>query len=158
MVGLLCSRRGRVRAWMMRRRWIGTGFVLAVLAGGTVAAVRLAQPDPTLRTFGVGAFPYAVAVNAAGRAFVVNRTSYWATGPSGLGSASNANRVIVPSFGRVAVAALGGRVFVGSGQAVTVLDARSGRVLRTVRVAEVVRHLAVDPQTGHIFIAGDTAV
>ena len=61
----------------MRRRWIGTGLVLAVLAGGTVAAVRLAQPDPALRTFGVGAFPYAVAVSAAGRAFVVNRTSEW---------------------------------------------------------------------------------
>ena len=259
----------------MRRRWIGTGFVLAVLAGGTVAAVRLAQPDPTLRTFGVGAFPYAVAVNAAGRAFVVNRTSDWtglsadggsvsvvdlrdgtvarrvvvgddpraiavdeqggrvfvandddasvsvldarsgvplrttrvgpgpralavdapshrvfvvsagdgavsvldarsgvllrtihldaaptygSTGSSGLGSGSTTNRVIVPSFGSVAVAALGGRVFVGSGQAVTVLDARSGRVLRTVGVTEAVRHLAVDPRTGHVFIAGDTAV
>ena len=59
----------------MRWRWIGTGLVLTVLAGATVAAVRLAQPDPALRTFSVGAFPYAVAVSAAGRAFVVNRTS-----------------------------------------------------------------------------------
>src|SRR5256714_5008688 len=274
MVGLLCSRRGSVRACVMRRRWIGTGFGLAALAGGTVAAVRLAQPDPALRTFGVGAFPYAVAVSAAGRAFVVNRTSDWtglsadgggvsvvdvrdgtvvrrvpvgadpraiavdeqegrvfvandddasvsvldarsgvplrttrvgpgpralavdapshrvfvvsagdgavsvldarsgvllrtihldaaptygSTGSSGLGSGSTTNRVIVPSFGSVAVAALGGRVFVGSGQAVTVLDARSGRVLRTVGVTEAVRHLAVDPRTGHVFIAGTTA-
>src|SRR2546423_14724499 len=77
MVGLLCSRRGSVRACVMRRRWIGTGFGLAALAGGTVAAVRLAQPDPALRTFGVGAFPYAVAVSAAGRAFLVNRTRDW---------------------------------------------------------------------------------
>ena len=51
-----------------------------------------------------------------------------------------------------------GRVFVGSGHAVTVLDARSGAVLWTVRVAEAVRHLAADPRTGHVFIAGDTAV
>jgi DNA-binding beta-propeller fold protein YncE len=241
------------------------GLVLAVLAGGTVAAVRLAQPDPTLRTFGAGAFPYAVAVSATGRAFVVNRTSDWTglsadggsvsvvdlrdgtvvrrvrvgddpraiavdeqdgrvfvandddasvsvldarrgvplrttrvgPGPRALtmdapshrvfvvsagdstvsvldaGSGvllrtmhldavptygSTTNRVIVPSFGSVAVAALGGRVFVGSGQAVTVLDAHSGRVLRTVGVTEAVRHLAVDPRTGHVFIAGDTAV
>src|SRR5919201_3359525 len=233
----------------MQQRWIGTGLALAVLAGATLAALRLAQPDPALRTFRVGAFPYAVAVSAAERAFVVNRTSdwtglsadggsvsvvdlrdgrvvrrvavgddpraiavdeqdgrvlvandddasvsvldarsgvplrttrvglgpralavdapshrvfvlsagdgavsvldagsgvllrtihldtaptYWSTEPSGLGSRSTTNRVIVPSFGRVAVAALGGRVFVGSGQAVTVLDARSRRVLRTV--------------------------
>ena len=249
----------------MRRRWIGTGLVLAVLAGGTVVAVRVAQPDPTLRTFGAGAFPYAVAVSAAERAFVVNRTSDWtglsADGGSvsvvdlrdgtvvrrvavgadpraiavdeqdgrvfvandddasvsvldarsgvplrttrvGLGPralavdapshrvfvlsagdgavsvldarsgvllrtihldaaptyGSTTSRVIVPSFGSVAVAALGGRVFVGSGQAITVLDVRSGRVLRTVRVTEAVRHLAVDPRTGHVFIAGTTAV
>src|SRR5437763_13875803 len=88
MVGLLCSRRGSVRAWMMRRRWIGTGFVLAVVAGGTVAAARLAQPDPALRTFGVGAFPYAVAVSAAGRAFVVNRTSDWTGLPADGGGVS----------------------------------------------------------------------
>src|SRR5207248_2881152 len=235
----------------------------------------LAQPDPTLRTFGVGAFPYAVAVNAAGRAFVVNRTSDWtgmsadggsvsvldlragtvvrrvpvgddpraiavdeqegrvfvandddasvsvldarsgtslrttrvgmgpralaldapshrvfvvaaadgalsvldarsgallrtihldaassygSTGPRGLGGGSTAGGVIVPSFGSVAVAALGGRVFVGSGHAVTVLDARSGAVLRTITFNEQIHHLAADPRTGHVFIAGDTTV
>jgi DNA-binding beta-propeller fold protein YncE len=249
----------------MRRRWTGIGVVLAVLAGGTVAAVRLAQQDPALRTFGVGAFPYAVAVSAAGRAFVVNRTSDWtglsADGGSvsvvdlrdgtvvrrvavgddpraiavdeqdgrvfvandddasvsvldarsgaplrttrvGLGPralavdapshrvfvvsagdgtvsvldarsgvlrrtihldavptyGSTTSRVIVPSVGSVAVAASGGRVFVGSGHAVTVLDARSGRVLRTVVLTEAVRHLAADPRTSHVFIAGDTAL
>jgi DNA-binding beta-propeller fold protein YncE len=249
----------------MRWRWTGIGLVLAVLAGGTVAAVRLAQPDPALRTFGVGAFPYAVGVSAAGRAFVVNRTSDW-TGLSADGGSvsvvdlrngtvvrrvavgddpraiavdeqdgrvfvandddasvsvldarsgvplrttrvgpgpralavdapshrvfvvsagdgtvsmldarsgvllrtihldaapaygSTTSRVIVPSFGSVAVAALGGRVFVGSGQAVAVLDARSGRVLRTVVVTEAVRHLVADPRAGHVFIAGDTGV
>src|SRR5207253_5583212 len=76
-VGLMWPPQRDVRMWAMRRRWIGTGIVVAVLAGSTVAAVRLAQPDPALRTFGVGAFPYAVAVSASGRAFVVNRTSDW---------------------------------------------------------------------------------
>src|SRR3954451_22966939 len=65
------------RAWAMRRRWIRTGLMLAVLAGGTVAAVRLVRPDPALRMFSAGSFPYAVAVSPAGRAFVVNRTSEW---------------------------------------------------------------------------------
>ena len=50
--------------WAMRRRWIGAGIVGAVLAGGTVAAVHLAQPDPALRTLSVGSFPYAVAMSA----------------------------------------------------------------------------------------------
>jgi DNA-binding beta-propeller fold protein YncE len=259
----------------MRRRWIRTGLVLAVLAGGTVAAVRLARPDPALRTFSAGSFPYAVAVSPAGRAFVVNRTSEWtglsadggsvsvldlrsgtvvrrvpvgadpraiavagpegrvfvandddasvsvldarrgaplrttrvgpgpralaldmpahrvfvvsagdgavsvldarsgallrtihldavpsygSTGSSGLGSWPTTSRGIVPPFGSAAVAALGGRVFVGSGRAVMVLDARSGALLRTVMVTEAVRHLAADPRTGHVFIAGETAV
>jgi len=124
----------------------------------------LAVDAPSHRVFVVSAGDGAVSVLDA-RSGVLLRTihldaapTYGSTGSSGLGSGSTTNRVIVPSFGSVAVAALGGRVFVGSGQAVTVLDARSGRVLRTVGVTEAVRHLAVDPRTGHVFIAGTTAV
>src|SRR5437763_1306842 len=171
MVGLLCSRRGRVRAWMMRRRWIGTGFVLAVLAGGTVAAVRLAQPDPTLRTFGVGAFPYAVAVSPAGRAFVVNRTSEW-TGLSADGGSVSVvdlrggtvvRRVPVGADPRaIAVAGQEGRVFVANDDAasVSVLDAHSGAPLRTTGVSPGPRALALDAPAHRVFVvsARDGAV
>jgi DNA-binding beta-propeller fold protein YncE len=68
------------------------------------------------------------------------------------------SRILVPTFGSVALAVLGRHIFVGSGRAVTVLDATSGKVLQTIALGEEVRHLAADPGTGQVFIAGDTTV
>src|SRR5205814_9186255 len=113
--------------------------VFVVSAGDSAVNVLDARSGALLRTIHLDSVP-----------------SDGSTGSSGLGSGPTTSRGSVPPFGSAAVAALGGRVFVGSGHAVMVLDARSGALLRTVRVTEAVRHLAADPRTGHVFIAGET--
>jgi YVTN family beta-propeller protein len=57
-------------------------------------------------------------------------------------------------FNSVAITVAADRVLVGSGATITVLDAHSGALLRTVTVNGDIRHMAVDSRTGQIFIVG----
>lgn len=74
------------------------------------------------------------------------------------GSGPALSQSFVPRFGSVAVAALDGRVLVGSGSAITVVNAHTGAVQRVVQLGETLRSLVADPHTGRVFIAGQTTV
>src|SRR5919199_585703 len=175
--GTCRSRVGRHRGGLMRAtRWLGAALLLVVLAG--LVAWRHADSAPRARTVAVGTFT-GVAVDAqTGRAFVDNDDASGvtilaspggrvlhtvATGadPDGVAVDVRRARVFVADRDRNA---LGSGASVMSGPParsgyVAVLDARSGRVLSTIPVGADPDAVAVDQQSGAVFvITADTSV
>ncbi len=133
--------------------------VLDATSGVTIATVPISNPT-------------ALAVDGrAGRVFVVGNghSSYAGISPSSLVTLDAASGVVVTTTagigGQIAVDETGGRVFVGHVDSegtrltlrVSVLDATTGRVLRTIDIGQngdaYLAALAVDPATGQVFIA-----
>ena len=154
---------------MRATRWLGAALLLVVLAG--LVAWRHADSAPLVRTVAVGTFT-GVAVDAqTGRAFVDNDDASGvtilaspggrvlgtvATGadPDGVAVDVRRARVFVADRDRNA---LGSGTSVMSGPAahsgyVAVLDARSGRVLSTIPVGADPDAVAVDQQSGAVFV------
>ena len=161
---------------MRSTRWLGATLLLVVLAG--LVAWRHAASAPVVRTVAVGTFT-GVAVDAqTGRAFVDNDDASGVTilaSPGGrvlhtVATGADPDGVAVDvRRARVFVAdhdqnALGSGARVMSGPAahsgyVAVLDARSGRVLSTIPVGADPDAVAVDQQSGAVFvITEDTSV
>ena len=161
---------------MRSTRWLGAALLLVVLAG--LVAWRHADSAPIVRTVAVGTFT-GVAVDAqTGRAFVDNDDASGVTivaSPGGrvlhtVATGADPDGVAVDvRRARVFVAThdqnmLGSGASVMSGPAarsgyVAVLDARSGGVLSTIPVGADPDAVAVDQQSGAVFvITADTSV
>jgi len=103
-----------------------TGRVVVANSGAATVSVLDAGSGRVLRTVAVGDAPTAVAVDEqTGRVFVTLR------------GAADRRGALVLGTGHVAV-----------------LDAQTGRVLRSVAVPATPRAVAVAAQTGHVFVAG----
>lgn len=143
------------------------GYILVANDDDASLSILDARTGAPRRTVRVGANPHAVAIDArTDRAFVLN------TG-DGTVSVLDARRWTVVRtvqvgadfiHASIAVDARTGRVFVGTGNIVTVLDASSGAILGTASMNGLINGLAVDasPQSGapdgHLFVAGNQGV
>src|ERR671933_2022024 len=134
------------------------GLVLIVLLAG-LGTVRLGQGPPAVRTSPVGSAPLALAVDGqTQRVFVANFASATvSTLDAGIGVVL-ATTAVISYPDTLAIATKPGRVFVASGVAplnpdrVDVLDAHSGRHVRTVAVGRGTHAVAVDERSGHVFV------
>jgi YVTN family beta-propeller protein len=155
---------------MRATRWLGPALLLAVLAG--VVAWRHADSAPLVRSVAVGTFT-GVAVDAqTGRAFVDNddasgvtilaspggqvlRTVATGADPDGMAVDVRRARVFVADRDQNALSNSSASVMSGpaahSGY-VAVLDARSGRVLSAIPVGADPDAVAVDQQSGAVFV------
>lgn len=124
---------------MRPMRWLGVGLVLVVLTG--VALVSRPVDGPIVRTVALAVPPRDVVVDGrTGLAFIIN-------GNANFGF-SSAPRNGVP-FGP------GGGAPFGPGRNVSVLDLRTGAILRTVQVGPDPRQIAVDERSGRVFVTND---
>lgn len=147
---------------MGRRGAVAGATLLATLVGGG-AAYRTATARAATRTIGVGATPWAMAVDPrSGHAFVVNRGADGNGAPTGAGHVTMLDlrdgtvlrTVAVGTDPRaIAVDPAAGRVLVaGDDASVSILDARMGARVRTVRVGAEPQAIAVDARTGRAFV------
>jgi len=153
-----------------------TGRVFVAMGTANSVGVLDARSGAVLRSIPVGPSPMALAVDARlGHVFVVNYGPADASrSPLGNGNVSMLDATSGRVLGTVAVGEApravavdqrDGRVFVLNGGhsdgaervidpgSVSVLDARTGRVVRTVRVGDLPVAVAVDEQRGRAFVA-----
>src|ERR671933_2348903 len=131
------------------------GVALFVLLT-SLGTVRLGQGPPAVPTSTVGRAPLALAVDGqTRRVFVANFGSATVSMLDAGSGAVLATTAVVPYPDTLAIATTPGRVFVASSVSsmnpdrVNVLDARTGRLLRTVAAGKGVHALAVDERSGH---------
>src|SRR5205085_5878872 len=145
------------------RLFVGTDTANA--AGHTIVTVLDAANGQRLRTVAVGAGASAITVQQpTGHVFVANeddnsvsmldarsgrvlRTLGVGAAPVALASDKRSGRVFVVNEGQY-----NNGFPIGSGS-ISVLDARTGTVLRTVAVGSGAHALAIDERHGHIFVA-----
>src|ERR687885_94397 len=141
--------------------------VLLVIVSGAVAGGSL-PPIPLVRTVAVGRMPSAMAVDTRrGRVFVADegansvsmldarrgrllRTVPVGPAPTGIAVDAQAGHVLIVNQGTFQPAPA---FYSHEHGTVTVLDARSGTVLRTVTVGYGPRALALDARRGRAFVA-----
>src|SRR5919202_5936894 len=175
--GTCRSRAGRHPGGLMRAtRWLGAALLLVVLAG--LVAWRHADSAPLVHTVAVGTFT-GVAVDAqTGRAFVDNDDASGvtilaspggrvlhtvATGadPDGVAVDVRRARVFVADHDQNALGSSGASVMSGSAAHsgyVDVLDARSGRILSAIPVGADPDAVAVDRQSGAVFVITEDSI
>jgi YVTN family beta-propeller protein len=147
-----------------------TGRAFVVDWAGPAAPASVSVLDTAtgtlLRTVAIGINPRAVAVDRrAGRVFVLNDGAYPAPGHGSISVLDALSGQVLrtdtigafpPLQGGVVVDEASGRAFTISAAAhsglVTVIDSRSGRVARRVRVAGEPTTLGVDPSAAHLFV------
>ncbi len=157
----------------MRPSWLTLGLGVALAASLPVhhspvtltSGALTTPPSPILRTVPVGAWPSAIAVDASTRrAFVVNARDASVSVLDAQSGAVLRTVALAPAdrpftyAGIIGVDAPAGHVFVDArdetGQGyVSMLDARTGARLRTVRVGLQPFGLAVDAATARVFVA-----
>jgi len=125
----------------------GTVSVLDARTGKIVRAVAVTTPAQGL----------ALALDTrTGYAFVGGDAGVMSILDTGTGKIVHTSRILTPfsSFIRVAVAQTSRRVFLANEAdfSVSMFDARTGLLLRTVPVAAFPVDLAVDEHTGHVFV------
>jgi YVTN family beta-propeller protein len=157
---------------------VGLLVTVQVASGSNGVPVQSVPSGAVLRTVVVGTNPTAMAIDAqTARAFVLTEGALGSLGyPIGPGRVSVLDthsggvvRTVAAGTGPLAVAVddTTGRVFVvnegsfsssglqaGTGS-VSVLDARTGHVVRTVTVGAAPGPIAVDRQAGRVFVAND---
>lgn len=144
----------------MWRRWLaGAAVVVACLVAWSFVARSLATTGPVLTTVAVGMYPSAIAIDsAAGRALVLNSYDTTvsvideATGTvvatTTVGSNGGAHPQAIALDSRL------GHAFVSTDDGeVSMLDSRSGRLLRSVRVGSGLGAIAVSERTSRAFVA-----
>jgi len=162
-----CMGRSR-RPW----RWAGLAALLAaVVAVGVTGWARLTPTpsagSPIIGTSSIGPYPEAMVVAGhAHRGFIMHQDGTITVLDTANGRV--VRRVMVGPFGYspsdAAVAEQAGRVFVasagtdGQGTDVSVLDAHSGTVLRTVRVGADPHSVAVDERRGRVLVGTYTGI
>jgi DNA-binding beta-propeller fold protein YncE len=147
-----------------------TGRAFVVDWAGPAARASVSVLDTAmgtlLRTVPIGINPRAVAVDRrAGRVFVLNYGAYPVPGHGSISVLDALTGQVLrtdtigafpPLQGGVVVDEASGRAFAISSAAygglVTVIDSRSGRVARRVRVAGEPIGLGVDPSAGYVFV------
>ncbi len=161
------------------RRRIVAVFILLVVAGAVLAAVRRPKPGLVLGTVGVGQSPRFAAVDVrTGHAFVVNMGGPQSATVTTTGAAASlAQGSFTPgsvsmidtrsgtlirtidageSPTAVAVDARHQRAYVLDAGSVYVLDTATGTLLRTISLRGGDDSLTVDPSTGHVYTASYT--
>jgi len=155
---------------MTRGRRLSLTLVLALLAAlavGTAAWRHDTATGPSihiavLRTTAISPYPMAAAIAArTGRGFVVHQDG--TVDVLDINNGALLRKVRVGQFGYstsdIAVSERTNRVFIacdgttGQGATVAMLDARSGRVLRTTTVGVGVHDVVVDAPHGQVFVA-----
>jgi len=155
---------------MTRGRRLSLTLVLALLAAlavGTAAWMRGATDASAMRitvrrTTTISPYPMAAAIDArAGRGFVAHQDG--TVDVLDISNGALLRKVRVGQFGYstsdIAVSDGTNRVFIacagttGQGATVAMLDARSGRVLRTTTVGVGVHDVVVDAPRGQVFVA-----
>src|SRR5579871_681281 len=142
------QRRRRIPHSKMRTRYLLAIGVLFVVLGGGAVALR-STPDPHVYTLTLGTNPWGLAVDGrTGLAFVVNRANFRFIPVS---SASLSNRAGAPGYGGAP------NYFIPSSGAdsVSVVDIRSGKLLRDAQVGPDPRNAAVDETSGRVFVTND---
>lgn len=141
--------------------------LLCMATAGSAAVAHIAPGDPAMRTVPVGNDPLAIGVDGrTGRVFVANYDG----GTVSMLDARSGVLVRTVKLGHyptvVAVDEADARVFtlndaipaspesnMSGGSTLSVLDARSGALIRSVPIGPNTGSLAVDRRTGHLFLA-----